>query len=58
MTLYELNLTPGDPTSFQYGSDTEALASEDISVEVKQADGTVTTEDRTMWASHYGPMRK
>jgi len=56
MTLYELNLTPGDPTSFQYGSDTEALASEDISVEVKQADGTVTTEDRTMWASHYGPM--
>ena len=56
MTLYELNLTPGDPTSFQYGTDTEAMTSEDISIDVKQDDGTTAPQTRTMWSSHYGPM--
>ncbi len=56
MTLYELTLTPGDPTSFVYGDTTEALTSEDITVDVLQADGTQAPVTRTMWSSHYGPM--
>lgn len=56
MTLYELTLVPGDPTSFVYGDTTEALVPEDITVDVLQADGTAAPVTRTMWSSHYGPM--
>ncbi len=56
MTLYELTLTPGDPTSYTYGTDTKSMTSEDITVEVLQADGSLAEVTQTMWASHYGPM--
>ncbi|MGB8858939.1 MAG: penicillin acylase family protein [Ilumatobacteraceae bacterium] len=61
MTLYQLTLTPGDPTSFQYGTDpatatSEQMTSEDIEIEVLQSDGSTERQSRTMWASHYGPM--
>jgi len=65
MTLYQLALTPGDPTSFTYGTAAEIAAgtaaaeqmtSEDISVDVLLADGTYDTRTRTMYNSHYGPM--
>ena len=56
MTLYELALTPGDPTSYQYGTDTKAMTATDIEIEVLQADGSVQTQSRTMYDSHYGPM--
>jgi acyl-homoserine-lactone acylase len=56
MTLYELSLVAGDPTSYKYGSETKAMTSENVSVDVKEADGTTSTEQRTMWSSHYGPM--
>lgn len=52
MTLYELNLDPSSPTTYQYGTETKAMTSEEITVEVK--DGGEQT--RTMWSSHYGPM--
>ncbi|MCY7299264.1 MAG: penicillin acylase family protein [Ilumatobacteraceae bacterium] len=65
MTLYQLALTPGDPTSFTYGTAaemaagtaaTEQMIAEDIDVNVLQTDGTYDTRTRTMYASHYGPM--
>ncbi len=56
MTLYELSLVPGDPTSYVYGDTTRAMTSTDITVEVLQDDGSVDEVTRTMWASHYGPM--
>ncbi|MDP9463346.1 MAG: penicillin acylase family protein, partial [Actinomycetota bacterium] len=56
MTLYELSLAPGDPTSYVYGDTTKAMTSTDITIDVKEADGTVAPQTRTMWASHYGPM--
>jgi acyl-homoserine-lactone acylase len=56
MTLYELNLVPGDPTSYLYGDTTRAMTSTDITVEVLQDDGSIEEVTRTMWASHYGPM--
>lgn len=56
MTLYELTLVPGDPTSYVYGDETREMTSTDITVEVLQDDGTLTEVTRTMWASHYGPM--
>ncbi len=56
MTLYELALTPGDPTSYQYGGEARPMTATDIDIEVLQPDGAVTTESRTLYASHYGPM--
>jgi len=55
MTLYDLQLTPGDPTSYVYGDETKQMTSEDIDIEVLR-DGATTTETRTMYDSHYGPM--
>ncbi len=56
MTLYELALTPGDATSYRYGDTDRAMTSEDISIDVLQADGSTAARTRTMWSSHYGPM--
>ena len=56
MTLYELNLSPGDPTSYVYGDSSKAMTSTEISIDVKQSDGTIAPATRTMWNSHYGPM--
>ncbi len=56
MTLYELSLVQGDPTSYLYGTDTKAMIAEDIVIDVRRADGRFEKQTRTMYASHYGPM--
>ena len=56
MTLYELNLSPGEPTAYVYGDSSRAMTSTEITIDVKQADGTTAPATRTMWNSHYGPM--
>ncbi len=56
MTMYELSLEPGNPTTYLYGTETREMESEDIEVEVLGDDGTTTTVTRTMWSSPYGPM--
>jgi acyl-homoserine-lactone acylase len=56
MTLYQLQLVPGAPTTFRYGDTTEDLVATEITVQVLQPDGSIADETRTMWASHYGPM--
>jgi acyl-homoserine-lactone acylase len=55
-TLYELTLDPNDPLSYRYGNETRKLTPRTVSVEVKQADGSVTTEERTTYYSHFGPV--
>jgi acyl-homoserine-lactone acylase len=52
MTLYELNLDPSSPTTYQYGTETKEMTSEEITIEVKGGG----EQTRTMWNSHYGPM--
>jgi acyl-homoserine-lactone acylase len=56
MTLYELQLTPGDPTSYAYGTSSKKMTSKQFTIDVKQTDGTTVKTNRTMWSSHYGPM--
>ncbi len=56
MTLYELNLDPSSPTTYQYGSTTKEMTSEDLTIDVRQDDGSTEATTRTMWSSHYGPM--
>jgi len=56
-TAYTLDLVPGDPTSYKYGSETRKMTSKTVSVDVLDPDtGAVTSEDHTIWFSHYGPV--
>jgi len=55
-TAYTLDLVEGSPTTYRYGDGTREMTSEEVEVEVLGDDGELTTETRTLWRSHYGPM--
>lgn len=55
-TLYELTLDANDPLSYRYGNETRKLTSRTVSIEVRQPDGSVVTEERTTYYSHFGPV--
>ncbi len=55
-TLYELTLDPNDPLAYRYGEETRKLTPHTVSIEVRQADGSVTSEQRTTYDSHFGPV--
>jgi acyl-homoserine-lactone acylase len=55
-TLYTLELVPGQPTVYRYGSGQRAMTPKRISVSVRQADGSQKTVEHTVWFSHYGPI--
>jgi acyl-homoserine-lactone acylase len=55
-TLYELELDPNDSLSYRYGNETRKLTPRSVTIEVRQADGSITTEHRTTYASHFGPV--
>lgn len=55
-TLYELTLDPSDPLSYRYGNETRKLTPRTVSIEVKQEDGSLKTEERTTYFSHFGPV--
>jgi acyl-homoserine-lactone acylase len=55
-TVYRLDLVEGDPTSYLYDGEPRAMDSEELTIEVAAADGTVEEQSRTMWRSHYGPI--
>lgn len=55
-TFYELTLVPGDPTSYLHEGEVVAMQQVPVAIEVLQEDGSVTTQERTLYRSHYGPM--
>lgn len=55
-TAYRLDLVPGSPTKYRYGSEVRDLVPTEHKIEVLGSDGTVETVTRTTWASHYGPV--
>ena len=55
-TIYELTLNPDNPTQYVYDDGLRDMVPTALSVEVKNADGTMVNESRTLWRSHYGPM--
>jgi len=56
-TAYTLDLVPGDPTSYVYGDTTRKMTSRTVEVEVLNPDtGEVSTQEHTVWFSHYGPV--
>ncbi len=55
-TLYALDLDPNDATRYRYGSEWRTMTQVNVALPVKRTSGTETTEARTVWMSHYGPM--
>ena len=54
--LYQLTLTPGDPTSYLVDGRAEKMTSRRVSVRVRNADGSVGTATRTLYSTRYGPV--
>lgn len=55
-TFYELTLAPGDPTSYVYGGATMKMDAIPMTIQVKEADGSMSTATRTLYQSKFGPM--
>jgi len=55
-TFYELTLVPGDPTSYVYGTETLKMDAVPMTIAVKEADGSMGSESRTLYKSKFGPM--
>lgn len=55
-SFYELKLNPGDPTQYLYDGEFVDMESEDVTIRIREADGSVTEATRTLYRSHYGPM--
>lgn len=53
-TVYELQLTPGDPTSYVYDGKNLKLQARSVSVRLKSADGKIAERKHTFWATPYG----
>lgn len=55
-TPFELRLVPGDPTSYLVDGRPEAMTPQEVTVEVREPDGSIGTRTRTLWSTRYGPV--
>ncbi|RKH04419.1 acylase [Corallococcus sp. CA047B] len=56
MTMYQVNLVPGKPTTYKYGTEERAMTSKNFTILVKLPEGSVTNYSQTMYFTHYGPI--
>lgn len=56
LSLYQLQLVPGDPTSYLVDGHPERMQTQQVPVEVLGADGTTGTVLKTLYNSRYGPV--
>jgi acyl-homoserine-lactone acylase len=55
-TLFELTLTGTEGTRYRVGNEERNMIAKQVAIEVKQADGSISTETRTLYSSHLGPI--
>ena len=55
-TGYEMELAPGDPTSYVIDGEVVPMDSREITVEVLGEDGELTDQTRTYWSTEFGPV--
>ena len=54
--LFALPLDPNSPDHYLFEGKSRALRRKEVAVEVRNDDGSTTTERRTFWSSHLGPI--
>ncbi len=52
----QLTLVPGDPTSYLVDGQPEKMQATDVTVQVKQPDGSLAPVTRTLYTTRYGPV--
>jgi acyl-homoserine-lactone acylase len=55
-TIFQLRLVPGKPTSYLVDGRPEAMTRQNVSVTVRGAGGRLSTVERTLYGSRYGPV--
>jgi len=55
-TLYQLELDSSDPTRYLFDGESRAMTRKEITVQVKQADGSLAPYSQAVYYSHFGPM--
>ncbi|PTT32118.1 acylase [Pseudomonas sp. HMWF021] len=55
-TLYRLQLDPKDPTRYLLDGKSLPMSKQTVSVQVRQADGQVTSVSRDIYSSQFGPI--
>lgn len=55
-TLHELSLVAGQPTHYLVDGKPEAMRPRSLSIQVKQADGSLATKTHTLWDTRWGPV--
>ncbi|MGW6912968.1 penicillin acylase family protein [Kitasatospora sp. NPDC054939] len=55
-SLYRLRLVPGDPLAYLVDGRAERMTSQTVPVTVRAADGTLSTVERTLHTTRYGPV--
>ncbi len=55
-TMYELHLVPNEPTSYMYDGQVRKMTPRTVTVDVKEANGTIAKRSWTFWETHYGPV--
>ncbi|GAA2016670.1 penicillin acylase family protein [Catenulispora yoronensis] len=56
MSIYQMQLVPGDPTSYLVDGRPEKMTVRQIPVQVLGADGTTSTVTKTLYNTRYGPV--
>jgi acyl-homoserine-lactone acylase len=55
-TPFQLTLVPGLPTEYLYDGHVEKMTSRQVTVHVRQPDGSLQPETRTLYSSRFGPV--
>jgi acyl-homoserine-lactone acylase len=55
-TPFQLTLVPGSPTTYLYDGKPEQMTSRTVTVQVRQPDGSIKPQSRTLYSSRFGPI--
>jgi acyl-homoserine-lactone acylase len=55
-TPFEETLVPGSPTTYLYDGQPRQMKAEEVTVTVKNADGSLEQRTRTLYSTHHGPI--
>ena len=53
---YQLQLDPSDPTRYMVGGESVPMDRDEVTVQVRQPDGTIAPVTRTLYSTRYGPI--